>query len=63
MKYSLNLSSSVYVNRRALYGVYTLLVFLLLALLVMNVANLWRSLKRMSQIEQQRGELIGSGGA
>ena len=64
MKLTLNLSSRTYLNRRALYGLYTLLSCVLALLLVFNVAFYLRSQGDVRQIREHLAKLEkDSGGA
>lgn len=59
MKYTLNLASGAYVNRRRLYGAYAALGLVLLGLLIVNVLELTRSLERKREVDARLVELRG----
>jgi type IV pilus assembly protein PilN len=56
MKLSLNLASRSYLNRRALYGIYSILFALLVLLLVFNLASYLRSQSQARQLQERLAE-------
>jgi len=57
MKLTLNLASRTFVNRRALFGIYTLLGSALGLLLVFNLVFFWRSQLHLRQVREHLTEL------
>lgn len=57
MKYTLNLSTGAYINRRHLYGLYAGLAFALVLVLMLNLVNLLRSRARTAEIETRLTEV------
>lgn len=57
MKLNLNLASRTYINRRALYAFYVVLISLLVVLLGLNLSYFIRSQAQARQLRQRMGEL------
>lgn len=57
MKYTLNLATGAYINRRHLYGLYAGLAFVLVLVLTLNLVNLVRSRARTAEIDARLTEL------
>lgn len=64
MKYTLNLATREYVNRRRLYGVYAGLAIVLVMILGLNLTNLARTQKRFGEVRErltvERGKGVAS---
>lgn len=63
MKYTLNLASGTYINRRHLYGLYTAVGIVFVVLLGFNLVSLLQSRARTAESEQRMAELRGPAGA